>query len=490
MEYKWKAFSVTSVGAFMAGIDGTVVLLALLPIAQDLRTDYVTIIWVVLAYLLATTALVLSFGRISDIYGRKRMYNVGFVVFTLGSLLCGLSVNGLMLVSFRAVQGIGAAFLTANSFAILSDAFPPGERGRAFGSTAIVWGIASVVGIILGAVIIAFTTWRVIFLLNIPVGIFGTIWAYRALRGSGRAVSAGESFDLPAAVLFTAGLTGLLTGVTWGLLYGWTDLGILVGLGAAPPLFGVFAVWEMYFTRQPIIDFGFFRERAFTLSIAAAFLQSMAIFSVNFLLVFYLEGIYGLPILTASYLIVPYAAAVAVVGPFGGILSDRFGSRRIATLGLTLQLAAMVALSRLTLGTSLWTLGLIETVFGLGGGLFWPSNTSLIMSSSPQRHYGIGSGIMNAFRNTGMVLSFAVSLVAITATISSSLVYALFVGTLSGALPTAAAIQYLAGQSLSFFISAGLLVAALLLVVATPLPARPQPAREPPEVPAATPEPA
>ncbi len=476
MEYKWKAFSVTSIGAFMAAVDGTIVLLALLPIAQNLNSSYVTIIWVVLAYLLATTALVLSFGRISDIYGRKRMYNVGFVVFTIGSALCGIATTGVMLVGFRAVQGVGAALLTANSFAILSEAFPPGERGRAFGSTAVIWGVGSVLGILLGATIIAFTSWRIIFLINIPIGIFGTLWAYRTLKESGRTVSEGESFDLPAAILFTAALTSLLVGITWGLLYTWNNPGTVLGLALAPPLFVAFLLWELYYSRQPIIDFAFFRDRTFTLAICAAMLQSIAIFSVNFLVVFYLEGIYGLSILTASYLIVPYAAAIASVGPFGGMLSDRFGAKRIATIGLVLQICAMLALSQLTTTTSLWTLGLVEAVFGVGGGLFFPANTSTIMSSSPRGRYGIGSGIMNTFRNTGMVLSFAVSLIAITSTLSSGLVYQLFIGTLSGALPASAATEYLAGQSLAFLISATLLSVALLLVLGTRSRGPPHPA--------------
>jgi EmrB/QacA subfamily drug resistance transporter len=468
MEYKWKAFSVTALGSFMAGLDATVVLLALLPIAKDLHTNYVTIIWVVLAYLLATTALVLSFGRISDIYGRKRLYLIGFAIFTVGSLLSGLSPNGLSLVGSRVFQGVGAAFLFTNGFAIISDAFPQNERGRAFGATSVIWGIASVVGIILGAVIVAFTSWRVIFLLNIPVGIVGTLWAYRVLRPSEHGVSEGESFDLPAAILFTVGLTSLLTGVTWGLLYGWTDPGTLLGLGASPFLFAAFVVWERRFARQPIIDFSFFRNRPFTFSICANFLRATAVFSVNFLLVFYLEGIYGLSILTASYLIVPYAAALTVVGPFGGILSDRFGARRLSSLGLILQIGALLALSQLSTGTPIWVLAVIETVFGIGGGCFWPANVSLIMSNSPRHRYGIGSGIMNTFQNTGNVLSFALSLVTITATISGPVVYALFLGTFSGHLPPQAAADYLRGQSWSFLISAGLLVGALVLVRLVP----------------------
>ncbi len=160
MEYKWKALSVTSVGALMASIDSTIVLLALLPMAEDLHSDFIVMIWVVVAYLLVNTAFVLSLGRIGDMYGRKRMYNTGFVVFTIGSVLCGISPDAIMLVGFRAVQGFGAALLTANSFAILSEAFPIKERGRAFGLIAIVWGAGSVLGIVLGGFIITFATWR------------------------------------------------------------------------------------------------------------------------------------------------------------------------------------------------------------------------------------------------------------------------------------------------------------------------------------------
>ena len=152
MEYKWRAFSVTSVGAMMSAVDSTIVILALLPIAVDLNTDFVTVVWVVISYLLVNTALVLSLGRIADMYGRKRMYNIGFVVFTVGSVLSGLAPNGATLVGFRALQGMGAALLTANSFAILSEAFPQKERGKAFGANAILWGVGSTLGIVLGGV--------------------------------------------------------------------------------------------------------------------------------------------------------------------------------------------------------------------------------------------------------------------------------------------------------------------------------------------------
>jgi EmrB/QacA subfamily drug resistance transporter len=462
MDYKWKALSVTSVGTLMASVDATIVLLALLPIAEDLRSDFVVMIWVVVAYLLVNTAFVLSLGRIGDMYGRKKMYNTGFLVFTVGSVLCGLAPHALLLVGFRSIQGFGAALLTANSFAILSEAFPPRERGRAFGVTAIVWGFGSVLGIILGGFIITFTTWRLIFLINLPIGAFGTYWAYKTLHKS-KALVAEETFDLPAAVFFTLGLLSLLLGVTWGLIYGWSDVLVPIFFVFAPIFLTSFVVWELRYSRHPIIDFAVFKNRVFTMSVATAAIQSLALFSVNFLLVFYLEGIAGVDILTASYLVVPMALVTAIVGPIGGILSDRIGGRIVATSGLVVQTAALAALSTLTTNSSILEVGVIEAFFGLGAGLFFPANTSMIMSSSPAKRYGVSSGVMNTFRNTGMVLSFAITLITITSVIPSSVVYDLFIGTLSGGLPHELATSYLRGQEFAFQLSAVLLLAAIAM---------------------------
>jgi EmrB/QacA subfamily drug resistance transporter len=461
MEYKWKAFSVTSVGSLMSAVDSTIVLLALLPIAEEIRSDYVTMVWVVIAYILANTALVLSLGRLADMYGRKRMYNVGFVVFIAGSALCGFAASGLTLVGFRAVQGIGAALLAANSFAILSEAFPRNERGRAFGANSIVWGSGTILGIILGGLIITYTSWRIIFLINVPIGAFGTLWAYRTLReaknGAGK-----QSFDLPATSAFTVGLLALLLGVSWGLVYSWADLITIVSITASPCFFSFFVYWETKHSRDPVIDFSFFKNRVFTLSIVTAMLQSLALFSVNFLLIFYLEGIAGLSVLTASYLIIPMAVASSVVGPFAGLLSDRYGARIIASTGLLVQMAVLFLLSRLTATTTLLQVGMIEGFYGLGGGLFWPANTSAIMASSPPARYGVASGIMNTFRNTGMVMSFALSLTAVTGVIPAYIVYQLFIGNFSGTLAPNYAAAYLSGQSFAFELSAILLILATL----------------------------
>ncbi len=464
MDYKWKALSVTSIGVMMSAVDSTIVILALFPIATSLRSNFLTIVWVIIAYILMSTALVLSLGRIADIYGRKRMYNIGFVVFTIGSGLSGAAFTGTQLVIFRGIQGIGAAMLMANSFAILSEAFPPRERGRAFGLNAIVWGSGSILGIILGGVIIAFTTWRLIFYINVPIGIFGTVWAYRTLKES-RATGdrRTETFDVQAAALFTLGLIALLFGTTWGLLHGWTDTFTIISLLSSPFFFAFFEVWESRFSKEPIIDFSMFRNRVFTFSIISATLQSIAVFSVNFLLLFYFEGIDGLPILTAAYLIVPMAVMTSVVGPFAGMLSDRIGSRTVASAGLAVQALVLIILSQLSISTPLVLVAGVEGLYGVGGGLFWPANTSAIMSATPGNKYGVASGIMNTFRSTGMVLSFALSLLAATSVIPASYVYRLFVGDINGRLPVRLAGEYLAGQGFAFEL------AALLLAIATVL---------------------
>ena len=463
MEYKWKALSVTSIGALMAAVDSTVVLLALFPMAADLHSDFVTITWVIIAYLLVNTALVLSLGRLADMYGRKLLYNVGFAIFTFGSALCGFAPNGLSLVAFRVIQGTGAALITSNAFAILSEAFPRNETGRAFGLQSIVWGLGNVLGVVVGGVIITYTTWRWIFLINVPIGIFATAWAYVTLKA---VLPPGQrgSFDIPAAVSFTGGLLALLLGITWGLLYSWTSTITVLALVLSPIEFAAFVVWEAKFSKAPILDFDFFRYWVFAFSIFAALLQFLAIFSVNVLLIFYLEGIQGLSALQSAYLIIPFALASAVMGPIGGVMTDRFGFRKISALGVVVTAAALLMFAQLTVSSTLFQIGLIETVAGVGLAFFWPSNTAAIMASTPPAKYGVGSGAMNTFRNTGAILRFALSLTAATSVIPPGVVYQLFVGNLSGKLPLDLATSYLTGQSFAFEISVVLLALALVCI--------------------------
>lgn len=220
---------------------------------------------------------------------------------------------------------------------------------------------------------------------------------------------------------------------------------------------------ESRYSKDPIIDLSLFsRNRVFAVSIATALLQSLALFSVNFLLIFYFEGIYGLSVLKASYLLVPMAVASAIVGPFAGRLSDRIGARIVASVGLAIQAVVLVLLSRLGVSTPLWYVGIVEMFYGMGGGFFWPANTSAIMSAAPRESYGAASGVMNTFRNTGMIMSFALALTAATSAIPASLVYKLFLGNFEGTLSQNYAVGYLSGQSFAFEISATVIIVAIV----------------------------
>src|SRR5271157_5117761 len=355
--------------------------------------------------------------------------------------------------------GIGGAFLMANSLAIITEAFPPQERGKVFGFNSIIWAIGSITGIAIGGIIVTFVSWRWIFIINVPVGIVGTIWAYVTLHPD-KASEKKESFDFPAAIAFTLSLVFLLIGITLGLLNGWGDLLALIFIGISPLFFIAFIVWELKFSQDPIIPFSLFRNRVFTFSVITVLFQSLALFSVNFLLVFYFEGIAGLSPLTASFLIIPLSVVNAIVGPFAGRWSDKVGARIVATLGLLVQFGMLVVLTQLTISTPLWVIGTIEALFGLGGGLFYPANTSTVMSSSPPGRYGVTSGILATFRNTGMIMSFVVSIIAATSAIPAYYVYQLFIGTLTTGLPPAVAVSYLAGQSTAFTLSCALILAA------------------------------
>ncbi|MCI4368587.1 MAG: MFS transporter [Thermoplasmata archaeon] len=468
MEYRWRALGVVSVGSLMGAIDSTVLIIAFPQIARDLQANLVAMVWVLMVYILMGTALVLSLGRIADLKGRKRLYNAGFVVFVVGSALCGLAQSGLELVAFRALQGIGGAMLVANSFAILSDAFPPNERGRAFGINSVVWGTGSIFGIVVGGLILTVTSWRWIFWINVPIGIAATALAYIVLRES-VTPNPRETFDLPAATLFTLGLIGLLFGVTEGILNGWTDLAATLPMLLGALLIVLFVVWEARVSRDPILPFSLFRNWLFTASLAASVLQGLALFAANFLLMVYFQGIRGVSVLSAAYLLVPLSIALSVFGPIGGRLSDRYGARGVSTVGLTIQAAVFFLFSTITAATPLSQVAVYEAFLGMGGGLFFPANTSAIMSGVPRQRFGVASGVMMTLRNSSMALSFAVALVALTSQLPSGTAALIFGGaftpqTLASTGLTASQLNgvFLDGMRASFRLAGALVLGAVV----------------------------
>jgi EmrB/QacA subfamily drug resistance transporter len=477
LEYKWVALSVTTLGSAMAAIDSSIVVLGLPTIMTSLRSDLVTMIWVLMGYILMSTIFLMLFGRLADMFGRVRMYNAGFAVFTVGSLLCAVAGTGAELVLFRLVQGVGGAMLMANAMAIITEAFPAGERGRAMGMNAITWAIGNIVGPVAGGLILAVLSWQWIFLVNVPVGIVGTLWGYLALHEIGEPRRR-ERFDVVGMVLFSGGISCLLVGLSQGISWGWTSAPTL-------GLFAGFLVLEGLFVRSErgpgvhFVDPALLRSRVLAFGTAAATLQSLSMFAVNFLIVFYLQAVKGVAPLQAALMILPLSVVQSIIGPLGGIVSDRVGARVPATTGLLLQAVACIMLTQLTT-TSPYVLllaGLV--VLGVGGGLFWSPNTSAVMGAAPRERLGVASATLATFRQTGMVTSFALALAVAAAAIPPRLVGAIFLGTsvqLGGSVMGA----FTVGMAHALVVSAVIVLAASAMTLAagdTRPVAVPQPAR-------------
>lgn len=425
-QYKWIALSVTTVGALMAAIDGTIVILALPDMMVKLHADLIEMIWVIMGYILVSTVFLLTFGRVADMFGRVRMYNLGFVVFTIGSALCGLSQTATQLILFRLVQGAGAAMMMVNSVAILTEVFPAHERGRALGMNAITWSLGGVVGPILGGIILTAADWRWIFFINVPIGIFGALWGYLALKEMPKRTR-GERFDPIGAGTFSAALTALLIALTLGIEYSWTSLPIVSLFCVFLVMLGIFFLWEGR-AKSPVLDLSLFKDRVYNFSVLAAMMQALAMFAVNFLIVFYLQGVRGYDALTAALLLIPLPVATSIVAPIGGLVADRIGARVPATIGLIVQMAALGWFIQIGSVTPYWEIAFGLALMGIGGGLFYPPNTSAAMNAAPLNRLGIASATLATLRQAGMVTSFALALAVAAGSLPRDVMMQLFVG--------------------------------------------------------------
>jgi EmrB/QacA subfamily drug resistance transporter len=458
-EYKWVALAVTTLGSLMVAIDSTIVVLALPNMLQDLHSNMVRMVWVIIGYLLVNTVLLLTFGRMADMFGRVRMYNLGFVIFTAGSVLCGFAQTDTMLIVSRLVQGTGGAMLTANAMAIITEVFPPNERGQAMGINAITWGAGSVLGPVLGGLILAVASWRWIFFVNLPIGIVGTLAAYLLLRESSQRQQ-GERFDLVGAALGAVGLVFLLLALIDGIGVGWFTASNLPRFAVALVALAAFVIWERR-TAFPMLDLHLFENRQYAFSVAAAALQSLAIFAVNFLLIFYLQGVRGYTPIQAALLILPMPLVSAIVGPLGGRWADKIGGTLPATLGLATQSVSLVLLALLGPTTPYPLIALGLTVMGVGSGLFWSPNTSTTMSAAPRARLGIASGMLNTMRNVGMIFSFAIAMTVAAASMPPATMNEVFLGTI-GRLSTSISQAFCAGMSHAFLASVAICVVGIV----------------------------
>jgi EmrB/QacA subfamily drug resistance transporter len=425
MQYKYTVLTNTTIGSFMSQLDSNIVLISLPTIIRELPgTTTFDGLWVIMGYMLVTATLLLTFGRLADIYGRVRLYNVGFAIFTIGSGLCSISPNGSSLVIFRLIQGVGGALIFSNNAAILTDAFPPNERGRAIGINLVLGVSGSVIGLVAGGVLAATLGWRSIFWINLPVGVFATAWAYAKLKEL--ATLQRERLDPLGNMLFAVGLSIFLLGLTLGAIAGYTalEIGMMV-LGVI--MLVCFVIVELR-VQSPMMDLTLFKIRAFTAGMLSNLLASISRGAVLLVLVFYFQGALLLDALTAGILLIPFSVAFVSVGPLSGYLSDRYGARGFSTGGLILSAVAFAWFSLLPAAVpyNIFVLPMILT--GIGGGMFVAPNISSIMNASPVVRRGIASGMSSTMVTAGFLLSLGIAFAIIAGSMPLSTVQAIFAG--------------------------------------------------------------
>lgn len=395
-----------SVALFMGTVDGTIVNVALPTLVQDLQTDFRTIQWVVLAFLLGLSTLMLSVGRWADMVGKKRIFTAGLVVFVLGSALCGLAASVYWLIGFRFLQSIGAAMTVALGVAIITETWPPQERGRAIGISAGVIALGIVIGPSLGGLIIGLSNWRWIFFVNLPLGLVALALVLRylpPLRPAGPA----ETFDFLGAALTFLGLLSLMFGLTVGQQAGFTSPSVLLLFAVAAAAAAAFLFVEQR-VPYPMVDLSLFRDQRFSLNLATGFLTFVAIAAVTFLMPFYLELVLGLPVAQVGLLIAVTPLVLTVLGPLSGSLSDRFGTRPVSVVGLVLLVIGYLAISTITADTT--PAGFVARMLpiGLGMGTFQSPNNSAIMGAAPRNRLGVASGMLSMTRTLGQTVGIAV----------------------------------------------------------------------------------
>ncbi len=444
--YKWTALVNTTLGVFMASLDSSIVIISLPAIFRGIHLDPLQpsnigyLLWMLQGYLVATAVLVVTFGRLGDMFGRVRMYNLGFLIFTIASI--GLSLTwstgatgAMELIVMRIVQGIGGSLLMANSTAILTDAFPVEQRGMEMGINMIAGMAGSFVGLIAGG-LLADLDWRLVFWVSVPFGVAGTLWAYVKLRETSTAKAA--KLDWWGNITFGAGLVLILIGITYGIqpyrnhTMGWTSPVVLAELVGGGLLLVIFGLVELH-SDQPMFDLRLFRIRAFVAGNLASLLSSIGRGGLQFVLIIWLQGLW-LPLhgysfestpLWAGIYMLPLTGGFLLAGPVSGVLSDRYGARPFATGGMALAAATFALLMTLPADFAFPVFAVLLLLNGVGFGLFAAPNTTAIMNAVPADQRGAASGMRATFQNSGMVLSiglfFSFMITGLAATLPSAM---------------------------------------------------------------------
>lgn len=405
---KWIVFLLVAIGVFMSTLDSSIVNIALPVIMEDLQVPFAIVEWVVMVYLLTVSSLLLTFGRLSDIKGRRWVYCRGFFVFSLGSLLCGIARNAIWLIAARSFQGLGAAMIMACSPALVVDIFPASERGRALGIVGTVVATGLTTGPPLGGLLLDLFSWRVIFYINIPIGIVTSALAFTILKGGKGDIARAESFDWAGAVLLVICFSTFIIVLSNAYDWGYTSIRTLLFV-AVSALSGMCLVRVEMRTVHPIFETSLLNIRLFTLPILSAMIIFAGLFTIVFLMPFYLVHPAGFSIDKAGYTMVIPFVCLFFVSPLSGAISDRIGSRMLCTLGMMVLSAALFFMSQLSPSASYFSIAWRLALAGIGTAIFIAPNSSAAMSAIPLNRRGIASGTVATARNLGMVIGVALA---------------------------------------------------------------------------------
>jgi MFS family permease len=444
--YKWIVLSNTTLGTLLATINASIVLISLPAIFRGIGLNPLApgnvsyLLWMLMGYLVVTAVLVVPFGRLGDMFGRVRIYNVGFAVFTVAAIALSFDPlhgggGALWLIAWRVVQGVGGAMLMASSSAILTDAFPANQRGMALGVNMVAAVAGSFLGLLIGGVLSEWD-WRAIFWVGVPIGILGTIWSVRSLKELG--VRTPGRLDWAGTVTFGIGLTVVLTGITYGIqpygdsTTGWTNPWVLGSIAVGLGLLVAFCIVELR-VAQPMVNIRLFRSAAFGMGNLAGLMSSVGRGGLQFMLIIWLQGIWlplrgydfeSTPLWAAIYML-PITVGFLIAGPLAGSLSDRYGARPFTVGGMVLMAGSFVALVMIPVDFNYWLFALLIFLNGLGGGIFTAPNTAAIMSSVPAAERGAASGVRATFFNAGSSLSigifFSLMIVGLANTLPSAM---------------------------------------------------------------------
>lgn len=454
---KWYVLAAVGMGIFLSTIDGSIVNIALPYLETSFDTEFAVVQWVVLAYLLVVSTLMLGVGRLADMVGKKPLYTVGFIIFTIGSVLAGLSPTIYWLIGFRVLQALGAVLLLALGMGIITEAFPASERGMALGISGALVSVGIVVGPTLGGILINLSSWRLIFYVNLPIGILGTIMAARYIPGI--KPPGGQRFDFGGAAALLISLLSFSFALTAGQDRGFTDPIILT-------LFGLFLLFLIIFiaiefrVEQPMVDLRLFDNSRFNVGLSTGFITFVAIAGTVILMPFYLGNVLGYPAIQVGLLMAVVPLTLAVFAPLSGSLSDRFGTRPITVIGLVVLAIGYLALSTLQVDTGAMGFVLRFLPIGIGMGVFQSPNNSAIMGSASRWNLGIVSGMLAATRTMGQTTG-----VALLGAIWATRVFAHAGEIISGGASAASAQAQVSALHDTFVIMTVIIILALVMAI-------------------------